>query len=90
MSGVIDVPGFRGTVIGTVGTMTIVRGTLHGELAAHVAETDELVVLLSGAIVVQVDGSCKNLQPGDCSVIPKGTEHRVSAADPSLVVIVAR
>lgn len=89
MSGVIEVPGFHGTVVGTVGTMTIVRGTLHGDLAAHVAETDELVVVLSGSVVVQANGGCENLRPGDCSVIPKGSEHRVSAADPSLVVIVA-
>lgn len=89
MSDVIDVPGFHGTVIGAVGTMTIVRGTLHGELPAHVADSDELVIVLSGSIVVQVDGVRKDLRPGDCSVIPKGADHRVSAADPSLVVMVA-
>ena len=89
MSDVIEVPGFRGIVMGSAGTMTVVRGTLHGELATHVAETDELVVVLSGSIVVQMDGACKNLRPGDRSVIPKGTGHRVSAADPSLVAIVA-
>ncbi len=89
MLNMIEVPGFLGTVVGAVGTMTIVRGTLHGDLATHVAETDELVVVLSGSVVVHVNGNCENLQTGDCSVIPKGSEHRVSAADPSLVLIVA-
>lgn len=89
MPDMIEVPGFLGAVVGTVGTMTIVRGTLHGDLAAHVAETDELVVVLSGSVVMHVDGKCENLHTGDCSVIPKGSEHRVSAADPSLVLIVA-
>lgn len=42
-----------------------------------VHDTDELVLLLGGALVLELEGRVLSLQPGDEVLVPAGTRHSV-------------
>lgn len=55
---------------------------LHGEFVWHThEETDELFLVVSGRLVIQLRDREVVLGPGQLFVVPRGVEHRPVAAD---------
>ena len=55
---------------------------LQGEFIWHAhAEEDELFIILSGELVIELRDGSITLRPGELAVIPKGVEHRPVARD---------
>ena len=54
---------------------------LNGEFARHSHDHDELFLILSGKLDIEMRGSTETLGPGELIVIPAGTEHRPVARE---------
>jgi mannose-6-phosphate isomerase-like protein (cupin superfamily) len=61
----------------------------RGEFVWHAhPETDDLFLVLSGNLVIQLRDGEVRLRPGDLYVVPKGVEHRpVAEGEAHLLVI---
>lgn len=64
---------------------------LKGEFVWHShAETDELFLILKGALTIHFRDGVRTLGPGEFLVVPKGVEHRPVAADECEILIMDR
>ncbi|HEX8000765.1 MAG TPA: cupin domain-containing protein [Pyrinomonadaceae bacterium] len=62
---------------------------LEGEFVWHShAETDEVFIVLDGEMVLEFRDGRINLKAGEMFVVPKGVEHRPSAASECKVMLV--
>lgn len=84
----IVMPGFRGRVVGQFSGMLVIEGEIDGDLPAHEASADELAVVLSGSVEVEVSGRQMRLGPGQHLVVPAGATHKVRALGPARVLLV--
>lgn len=55
---------------------------LHGDFVWHRHEReDELFLVISGSLRIELRDSHVDLEPGEMIVVPRGTDHRPVAAD---------
>ncbi len=54
-----------------------VPAALHG--VAHRPTHEEVLLLLDGDLLITLDGTPTNLQPGDVAVVPAGSELRLDS-----------
>lgn len=60
-----------------------------GEFTAHShPETDELFVVLQGALTIRLEGGDVTLRPGQLYVVPCGTTHQPVSPDGAQVLLV--
>jgi mannose-6-phosphate isomerase-like protein (cupin superfamily) len=54
-----------------------------GETERHYHKiSEELYYLLSGTGVMEIDGICREVNPGDAILIPPGAWHQIRSVDP--------
>ena len=64
---------------------------LKGEFVWHShAETDELFLVLKGALTIEFRDGVRTLGPGEFLVVPKGVEHRPVAPEEVELLIMDR
>ncbi|MFP3466559.1 cupin domain-containing protein [Leifsonia sp. SIMBA_070] len=64
---------------------------LHGEFVWHAhPDSDELFLVVSGRLTIQLRDGDVELGPDDVYVVPAGVEHRPRADEEALVVMVER
>jgi mannose-6-phosphate isomerase-like protein (cupin superfamily) len=64
---------------------------LKGEFVWHShAETDELFLVLKGALTIEFRDGVRTLGPGEFLVVPKGVEHRPVAPEEVEILIMDR
>lgn len=64
---------------------------LKGEFVWHShAETDELFLVLRGALTIEFRDGVRTLGPGEFLVVPKGVEHRPVAPEECEILIMDR
>lgn len=64
---------------------------LKGEFVWHShAETDELFLVLKGALTIEFRDGVRTLGPGEFLVVPKGVEHRPVAPEECEILIMDR
>jgi mannose-6-phosphate isomerase-like protein (cupin superfamily) len=64
---------------------------LKGEFVWHShAETDELFLVLKGALTIEFRDGVRTLAPGELLVVPRGVEHRPVAPDECEILIMDR
>lgn len=70
-------------IVAEVGDMHVKIAKLEGDFVWHAhAEEDELFLVLSGELVIQLRGRPEiRLGPGELLVVPKGVEHRPVAPE---------
>jgi mannose-6-phosphate isomerase-like protein (cupin superfamily) len=62
---------------------------LQGEFTRHShPETDELFLVLSGALTIRMDEGDVHLGPGDVYVVPRGRQHQPCAESETTVLLV--
>jgi mannose-6-phosphate isomerase-like protein (cupin superfamily) len=61
----------------------------HGEFTWHThPETDELFLVLSGALTIRLDDGDVDLGPGEVLVVPRGTRHQPYSPSGAEVLLV--
>ena len=61
----------------------------HGEFTRHShPETDELFLVLGGALTIELDDAEVQLGPGQLYVVPRGVPHRPVSRDGAEVLLV--
>ncbi|WP_407977541.1 cupin domain-containing protein [Brucella pseudogrignonensis] len=89
IGGVIEAPGFRGTVLGCLEAgAVVIEAEINGEIEAHVSHNTEVAVLLSGCMRVVMQGEERLFRVGEFVIIPKGVEHAVVAEIPSRLLLI--
>ncbi len=64
---------------------------LKGDFTWHShAETDELFLVLAGAMDIEFRDGTRRLEKGDMIVVPKGVEHRPFAVEECHVLVIDR
>jgi mannose-6-phosphate isomerase-like protein (cupin superfamily) len=62
---------------------------LKGEFVWHShAETDDMFLVLTGNLTIQLRDGDVHLGPGDLYVVPKGVEHRPHATEETHVLLI--
>ena len=56
----------------------------------HHSDTDELFLILKGAVHIELEGETKELKEGDLFVIKKGVEHRPVALEEAHVLMIEK
>ena len=56
--------------------MTLKRGKSSGEEAAAHRSSDQVLLVLNGELVGELEGKRKTLKEGDVIIIPAGTRHK--------------
>lgn len=71
---------------------SVVRlGVVHGEYHWHKHDNeDEFFYVVSGQLLIDLDGRCLDLTPGKGVVIPKGVMHRPRAPERTVILMVER
>jgi quercetin dioxygenase-like cupin family protein len=60
-----------------------------GSGPAHTVDVDQVVVVVEGHLVAQVDGRRHEVPAGDCVVLPAGVERTLTAGEAGLVTLTA-
>lgn len=84
----IVMPGFRGRMVGAFAGMMVVEGEIYGELVPHGTGSDELAVVLSGRVEVDLAGKRMQLETGDHLIIPAGAIHAVRSIGTARVLLI--
>ena len=62
---------------------------IHGEFVWHKHdETDEVFIVIEGSMKIEFRKKTINLNQGELFIVPKGVEHKPSAADLCKIMIV--
>jgi mannose-6-phosphate isomerase-like protein (cupin superfamily) len=71
---------------------SVVRlGVVHGEYHWHKHNNeDEFFYVVSGQLLIDLEGRCIDLTPGKGVVIPKGVMHRPRAPERTVILMVER
>jgi quercetin dioxygenase-like cupin family protein len=87
-------PGIQRTSFDSDGaTVTRYRFEAGARFPLHRHEQEQLTMITAGRVTFVVDGSPRELGPGDWSVVPGGVEHGLEAGDQGaefLAVVVPR
>ena len=76
-------------VVGEVNGQLVKLAKLEGEFIwHHHADADELFLVLSGALDIQLRERVVHLEAGEFFVVPKGVEHRPVARERAEVVLI--
>jgi len=63
----------------------------HGDFVWHAhPETDDLIVVLAGRLVVETREEVVELGPGELVVVPRGVEHRTRADEETHTLLIER
>ena len=54
------------------------------------AETDDLILVLAGRLVVETRENAVELEPGELVVVPRGVEHRTRADEETHTLLLER
>lgn len=87
---ILEAPGFRGRITGSLGEMTVIEAVIDGEIASHAADSDEFAVVLSGSVRVVLNGETHRYGPGDHMIVPKGVEHAIIPDGQSRLILIGR
>src|SRR5215208_2975128 len=61
---------------------------LKGEFVWHThADTDELLLVISGRLTIRLRGGDVVLEPGELYVVPRGVEHCTVAAEETAILL---
>lgn len=61
---------------------------LKGEFVWHTHEdTDELILVLGGRLIIQLRDADVTLEPGELFVVPRGVEHRTVAEEETAILL---
>lgn len=89
IGGVMEAPGFRGTLLGCLEAgAVVIEAEIDGEIETHVSQSIEVAVLLSGRVRVAMQGEERLFHAGEFIIIPKGVEHAVIAEIPSRLLLI--
>jgi mannose-6-phosphate isomerase-like protein (cupin superfamily) len=62
---------------------------VHGEFVWHShPDTDDLFLVLSGRLTIDLRDRSVELGPGELFVVPAGAEHRPRAAEPAEILLI--
>ncbi|WP_343055208.1 MFS transporter [Azospirillum oleiclasticum] len=86
----IAMPGFRGTVLGTMNDIVVVEAEISGPVPAHRASEAEFLYILSGRVRMDMDGASREIGEGEHAVVPAGSVHGVTVEAPARVLLVSR
>jgi mannose-6-phosphate isomerase-like protein (cupin superfamily) len=76
-------------VVGRVNDQYVKVAKLKGHLAWHKHDAeDELFQVITGRLVIQLEGGDVHLGPGDAFVVPKGTMHNPVANEECGIVLI--
>jgi mannose-6-phosphate isomerase-like protein (cupin superfamily) len=76
-------------VVGRVNDQYVKVAKLKGQLAWHKHDDeDELFQVITGRLVIQLEGRDVHLEPGDAFVVPKGTMHNPVAEEECGIVLI--
>ncbi len=59
----------------------------HQELTEHTSGSTAIVQVLSGVVVVEVEGSEREMGPASWLLMPPGMPHSLRALEPSIVLL---
>lgn len=89
IGGVIEAPGFKGTLLGCLEAgAVVIEAEINGEIEAHVSQSAEVAVMLSGRVHVVIQGEKRLFHAGEFMIIPKGVEHAVVTEIPSRLLLI--
>jgi mannose-6-phosphate isomerase-like protein (cupin superfamily) len=75
-------------IIGEVNGQHVKVTKLQGDFVWHAhAHEDELFLVIKGQLVIELRDGVVTLNPGEFVVIPKGVEHRPSAAEETHILL---
>ncbi len=79
---------WRPRVVGELNSQAVKLVKLQGEFVWHHHELeDELFLVLSGHLRIEFRNGVRELEPGECLVVPRGVDHRPSAAVETAVLL---
>ena len=92
MSGetLIEMPGFRGRVTGTLGDMMVIDAEVEADIPAHAAEADEFAIVVTGRFELVMNGTTRAFGPGDHLVVEAGANHAIRVIEPGRLVLIGR
>lgn len=77
-------------MLGDLEGVKIKFGKTNAEKAVtEIHEVDEILLVLSGELLVTIEDTEHTMKPGDCAFIPSDTEHHVRSDD-EVIYLVAR
>ncbi|MCR6727795.1 cupin domain-containing protein [Agrobacterium fabrum] len=85
-----EMPGFSGRVIGNLEDMSIIDAHIDGVIESHKATSEEFAIVMSGEILVTMNGDTARYGPGDYLFVPVGAEHGITAVVPSRLILVGK
>lgn len=85
---ILEAPGFRGRITGSIAGLPVIQAEVSGDIPAHVAESDEFAVVISGRFELMLDGATRNCGPGDHLVVAAGTEHGIRVIESGRLIII--
>lgn len=86
----LEAPGFRGRLIGSLGELQVIDAQVTGDIAAHVADSDEFAVILSGRFEILLDGTPRSGGPGDCIFVGRGQDHAIRVLEAGRLILIGK
>ena len=78
-------------IVGSCNGNELRLAKLKGEFTWHShAETDELFMVLAGNLTIEFRDGVRELATGEMLVVPRGVEHRPTAAEECAVFVIDR
>ncbi|HEU4450814.1 MAG TPA: cupin domain-containing protein [Gaiellaceae bacterium] len=82
---------FSPRIVGYYNDDKIQVAKVRGEFVWHAhPETDDLILVLAGRLVVETREEVVELGPGELVVVPRGVEHRTRAEEETHTLLVER
>ena len=76
-------------IVATMNDYEVKVVRLEGEFVWHThADTDELFLVLGGALTIELRDQVVTLHAGELFVVPRGVEHRPVAAEEARVLLI--
>lgn len=82
---------FSPRIVGYYNDSKIQVAKVKGDFVWHShAETDDLILVLAGRLVVETRENAVELEPGELVVVPRGVEHRTRADEETHTLLLER
>jgi mannose-6-phosphate isomerase-like protein (cupin superfamily) len=82
---------FSPRIVGYYNDDKIQVAKVHGDFVWHAhPETDDLIVVVAGRLVVETREEVVELGPGELVVVPRGVEHRTRANEETHTLLIER
>lgn len=85
---IFEQPGFKARVVGFLTGISVFEVDLDGLVPAHAAETDEMAIVLQGAVRVTINDQVFTRHVGEWLIVPAGTDHIVEALEPARLLMI--